>query len=205
MWHPLRWRLVGAVLSLAVLASCASAGQENLRRGGAARRGGRRCRAGCGGGVPPPPPPPPPSSDCSACPTGYYTSSQCTTTSNRVCALCSTRAASCPSGQFLSGCGSTSAGACTQCAACSAGHYRTGCSGTSAGQWITRRLPTSCARHCAVTCVRRLLPDFYGTTPRTPPTAFRIVLRLSRLPRRTVRRGLRKHIAGLLHSVHLEL
>jgi hypothetical protein len=155
MSRPLRWRLVGAVLSLALLDSCAAAGQANLRRGGAARRGGRRCRAGCGTGVPPPSPPPPASSDCSACPTGSYTSSPCTTTTNRVCASCSTRAASCASGQFLSGCGSTSAGACTQCAACSAGQYRTGCGGTSPGQSL-RQSTVGCPLHVRVFMLLRV-------------------------------------------------
>ena len=168
MGRSLRGRLVlAAAISLALLGS-ATAGRSARRVRGARRGGGRpdsrRCGCGCGGGLPPPPPPPPPSSDCSACPVGQYLQTACTSTRNRVCASCSTRAGYCAAGHFLSGCGSSGAGSCVQCAACPSGQYRVNCGGQSPGQSVegrqhARRPPAACAIVCAAPCACRPLPD----------------------------------------------
>jgi len=128
MARSLRGRLVlAAAISLALLGS-ATAGRSARRVRGARRGGGRpdsrRCGCGCGGGLPPPPPPPPPSSDCSACPVGQYLQTACTSTRNRVCASCSTRAGYCAAGHFLSGCRSSGAGRAGRGAVCNARRVR---------------------------------------------------------------------------------
>jgi hypothetical protein len=106
----LRGRLVPLVLLAAVVAApgevAGARGRGHGARRGGGRPGSRRCGCGCGGGVQQPPPPPPPSPDCSACPVGQYLETACTSTRNRVCASCSTRAGNCAAEHFLSGCGS---------------------------------------------------------------------------------------------------
>jgi len=168
MARSLRGQLVlAAALALALLGI--AEGGRGARRVRGARRGGgrtgsRRCGCGCGGGVPPPPPPPPPSPDCSACPVGQYLQTACTSTRNRVCASCSTRAGNCAAEHFLSGCRSSGAGSCVQCAACPSGQYRVNCDGQSPGQSVAgrqhARRPPLRVRLCARPRVRAdRLPD----------------------------------------------
>eukprot|EP00960_Hanusia_phi_P011775 343504-Hanusia_phi.AAC.1 len=82
-------------------------------------------------------------STCATCSSGQYASKACTSTSNTQCSQCPTW--SCSTGQYLSGCGGTSAGKCTTCPSCPSGQFRIGCVGTSsgtcsvcpAGQWAS--------------------------------------------------------------------
>ena len=64
---------------------------------------------------------------CGDCTGNTYSDSS----STGQCQTCS--ALSCASGQYTSGCGGSSAGACTACPPCAAGTTRTGCSGLSEG------------------------------------------------------------------------
>eukprot|EP00960_Hanusia_phi_P013820 405384-Hanusia_phi.AAC.2 len=66
---------------------------------------------------------------CPGCPAGEYRLS-CAGTNPGYCTPCST---SCPSGQYLEGCGGLSSGSCQACASCPTGSYRMSCGGREPG------------------------------------------------------------------------